>query len=354
MTSRDLIKRILMSVKFRLRRKISGNYIVIECDDWGLERALHQEAVNWVERKYGRHQFTRWTTDSLETEVDLFELYNLLERYKSKFERPPIITANFITHNVDRDQDGKLIYRSLSKSNRGLKPMYDIGIKNGYIYPQFHGFSHYNHDLLEVYNLTPECEEGFKNGFMLAKSTIRKSTNFLHGEFLNKNSNAERQLKEGLEEFERFFGFKSTTIVPPTYLLDPEILSLLKAHSIQYLQASNRLVTSSSKNYLTPILRQQKGVIFGVRNARLDPHPDYDFEYLQCVNNIEIAFKNELPAVIDFHRVNFSGRFNESQRTKSLLQLKLLLDEILIRWPNAKFITTPQLAQIIYGTQKPD
>ena len=82
------------------------------------------------------------------------------------------------------------------------------------------------------------------------------------------------------------------------------------------------------------------------RNARLDPHPDYGYYSKSCISNIESAFKSKIPAVIDFHRVNISGKYNREYRKRSLQELKKVLSHIRKYWSDAKFISTQELLNI--------
>jgi len=101
---------IFKNLPFYLRKKFSDKYILIESDDWGLERAASAETIDWMKQKYGEDKFSRWTLDTLETTDDLEILFDVIDRYKNKFEYPPVITANFITHNIDYTKTESLNY----------------------------------------------------------------------------------------------------------------------------------------------------------------------------------------------------------------------------------------------------
>ena len=66
-----------------------------------------------------------------------------------EFESPPKITANFITHNIDYDKKTELSFTPLNQlliKNKILKKKYFEGIHGKIIYPQLHGYCHYNID----------------------------------------------------------------------------------------------------------------------------------------------------------------------------------------------------------------
>lgn len=343
--------RIRAKFVFSLRRRIKNNIVVIESDDWGLERALTQEALRWAALKYGRENFSRWTTDALESPEDLCLLFEILDKYKDQFDFPPIITANFITHNIDLSNEGKLSFRPLTAGfhpeMEDVRKLYLEGIKQNFIFPQLHGFCHYNPQELENFVLSEEAIEAFRVGFGLVKTTIKGNLSFLHGEITTQNPYVQKHLLMAASTFEKFFGFKSTTFIPPTYLFDIKFMGLLKKINVKYLQAGNRLTDSNKRRYFFPPLRKVKGVVWGIRNARLDPHPDYGYNHENTLNSIKVAFDHHLPAIIDFHRVNFSGRYNKSYRDRTLYELDKLLLGIKKNWPDACFLTSDQLLNLL-------
>src|SRR5205823_116942 len=125
-------------------------------------------------------------------------------------------------------------------------------------------------------------------------------------------------IKEATEVFSSFFGNPSESLIPPHFILDKDIIPLLKSYGIKYLQGGNRLINSNNKRHNFPVLRSRHGLKFSIRNARLDPDTEYKMDAQACLAGIKIAFDNKMPAIIDFHRVNFSGRFNPKYRDRSL------------------------------------
>jgi len=336
---------------FFLRKKFNEKFIIIESDDWGLERALTVESIDWMKKKFVEDKFSRWSLDSLETSDDINRLFDLMEDYKNKFEYPPVITANFITHNVDHSSKDKLnfipISRGFNKDSEDIRGLYKKGIENKYIFPQLHGYSHYNIDELENYFSSEEGIEALNNNFFVARSTIKGYLAFLQGEFSEKNSHSGK-IKEASEIFNILFGFFPGSLIPPTFIFDIKLAKILKDNKITLIQSSNRLVTTNKKRYSFPYFQRRKGLYWSIRNARLDPHPEYGFYYEQCINSIGKAFENKSPAIIDFHRVNFAGKFAPEYRDRTFKELKLLFDNIHTRWPDAKFIHTQKLNDILW------
>jgi hypothetical protein len=336
---------------FRLRKKFKDKFIIIESDDWGLERALTFESISWMKKRFGEMHFSRWALDSLETSEDLNLLFDLLESYKSKFEFPPVITANFITHNINYTESDNLnlipISKGFNRESEDVRNLYKKGIENKYIFPQLHGYCHYNLVELKKYFFTDEGREAFEKKFLLARSTMRGSLSFLHGE-LSKNNLSDFTIKESVAEFRNLFGFSSQSIIPPTFILDLELLGILKQNNIKLIQSANRLTSSDKKKYYLPLFKKKNGIYWSARNGRLDPHADYNFNYEQCLNSIIQGFENKSPAIIDFHRANFAGKFAPEYRDRTLTELKKLFDSIYNKWPDAKFIHTQQLIDMLW------
>jgi hypothetical protein len=336
---------------FFLRKKFEEKFIIIESDDWGMERANSIHSVNWMKKKFGENRFSRWTLDSLETSEDLNQLFYLLENFKSKFEYPPVITANFITHNIKYLEKDNLDFIPISKGfndeSEDVRNLYKKGIHNNYIFPQLHGYSHYNLSELKKYFITEEGKESFENKFLAARSTIRGNFAFLQGELSEANTEADK-IKDAAKEFNNFFGFYSRSVIPPTFIFDLKLLNILKGNNITLVQSSNRVTSSNKRKYYFPYFQKRKGVFWSLRNARLDPHPEYKFYHEQCIESIGNSFKNKSPAVIDFHRVNFAGRFNPEYRDRTMKELNLLLNNIHGKWPDAKFIHSQKLNDMLW------
>lgn len=349
MISADMYSRYL----FYRRKKLKDKIIIIESDDWGLERASSAETLEWMRRKFGSDKFSRWSLDSIETAEDMIYLFDLLENYRSKFQFPPVITANFITHNFDYSENSSLCFRSIN-SQKGdnsevaeRKKLYKTAVERNYIFPQLHGYSHYNITEAGKYFETEEGREAFDRKFLAARSTIKSNLSFLQGEMSIKNGGHIR-LKEASDEFAKFFGFRSVSFIPPTFIFEKSMLRTVSDCSIRLIQSANRLTDSSKTKHRFPYFNKGKGFFWSVRNARLDPHPEYKFYHEQCLKSIEAAFKYKIPAVIDFHRVNIAGSFNPAYRDTTLTELKKLLDGIYKNWPDVKFMHTAELNNLIW------
>ena len=336
---------------YLLRKKFNQKYIIIESDDWGMSQNTSYSGIEFLEKKFGREKFTRWTTDSLETCEDLNLLFGILNKYKTSFSKPPVITANFITHNIDYNVDNSLSFVSLSNSiDNSLKELYQRGMAEKILCPQLHGYCHYDVSELHKYFISKEGKKLFNHGILTGKSTIKGYLGMFRSEFAKYNSTIKNNFDLALKEFHRFFHYKPISLIPPHFIFDKFFLPLLINNGILAIQASNRLVDSNNKRYKKLFFRNSQGILWIPRNARLDPHSDYNYFSEHCISDISKAFSAHMPAIIDFHRVNISGKYNRQYRNKSLDELDKVLKSVINLWPETKFITTPELIQLCQTT----
>ena len=175
-----------------LRKRFSGKYIIIESDDWGMKGSLDERGVKYCMKKYGKINCSRWTTDSLETAEDLTLLFELIDSYRSSFNKPPIITANFITHNIDYNKSNDLSFIPLSQTlsnNVSINELYHQGIDNKILCPQLHGYCHFDINKLSNYFNTDEGKKLFAIGFLTGLSTIKGSLNLFKSELMRYDNN---------------------------------------------------------------------------------------------------------------------------------------------------------------------
>lgn len=100
------------------------------------------------------------------------------------------------------------------------------------------------------------------------------------------------------------------------------------------------------------------GGIYTVRNCFFEPinyqiakenGKSLDDCLQNCLAQIDDAFKNKKPAIICSHRANYVAGINQKQRDENLKCLDSLLDKILIKYPDVKFISSVKLCEIIQG-----
>lgn len=345
-TKINLFKR---KISFNLRKKIVKKYVIIESDDWGLERSKDDESLQTIINKYSPEKISRWTTDALETVEDMDLLYDLLDSFKNKFENPPVVTANFITHNIDYSSKNKLQFKPISEGynfgSSNLFAKYKEGFDKKYFIPQLHGFSHFNNKLIAQDFHSKNFSEDFAAGFALAQTTIVGNLRLYRGECFDPNFEA--NFKAATTVFEKTFGFYSKSFIPPNYLYDDKQNTILRQNHIELLQSSSHYLNENGDNSFRPFFRKKNKLLNSIRNARLDTHPDYNFLADNCIKQIEAGFLNKMPAIIDVHRVNFSGTYSPETRQRTIEELYKVLLYLYNNHPDTIFISSDAFINII-------
>jgi len=339
------INKYKRKLSFAFRRKINLKIVIIESDDWGMERAKNENCLNQIIEKYGKNNISRWTTDALETAEDMDILFDLLSNYKNKFDKKPKITANFITHNIDCSSHEKLVYKPISSGynfdESSIFDKYKEGIANDFFKPQLHGFSHFNTQLVKNEFYTNEFQENLNSGFAFAKTTIKKNLSLYRAECFDPIFN--QNFHQAAEVFKTVFGFYSQSFIPPNYMFLNKLNPILHQNHIKTLQASSHFVDDKGNQSITPYYKFKDKILYTTRNARLDTHNDYNFLSDNCIKQIEAAFLQQIPAIIDIHRVNFSGKYMPENRLKTIEELDKVLSYLYKKHPETIFISSDEL-----------
>jgi hypothetical protein len=159
-------------------------------------------------------------------------------------------------------------------------------------------------------------------------------------------------IKDGMRLFKEYFGTSSVSFIAPCYNWDPGIEKTLAENNIRIIQGGrNQLApTGSFDNYIT--IRHhfgqinEHGSMYNVRNCFFEPSMNTNKDWLDsCLAQINHAFIFGKPAVICSHRVNYIGFIDPANRDRGLINLQRLLQKIVKKWPEARFISTDQLAE---------
>jgi hypothetical protein len=158
-------------------------------------------------------------------------------------------------------------------------------------------------------------------------------------------------LKDGLELFEKIFGYKATFFVPPNGILHESLYEYLKEAGIEFIYSSklHRVPVQPGAfktrfNYLGK--KNSAGQRFITRNAFFEPS-QYGDCVKTCLQEIETAFRWRKPAIISSHRVNYIGAHDVKNRQNGLTKLEELLSMLIKRWPDVEFFTTEKLGRLM-------
>lgn len=348
--------------------------VVIESDDWGSIRMPSKDAYEKL-LKAGYHvdlcHFSHY--DSLETEIDLINLFEALDSVRDSKGKPAVLTANCVTANPDfkkiKDSEfQEYHYESVLETYRhqdGCENSYKLiqeGIKAGVWRPQSHGREHLNvirwmkalqnnDEIAHLcfndchFSLTTVVSPKVKARYMDAFANADPST----------LSTEENIVRDALNQFEQLYGFRSDSFIAPCYIWRPELEKVLNENGVKYLQGlayqqipvSDEPIKSVSK-YHKLGEKNQFGQTYLIRNAFFEPYKGGNW-ISECMHRIDVAFKCRRPAIISSHRLNFIGAIEPANRDKHLGELRILLNNIVKQWPGVEFISSDQLGHIING-----
>jgi hypothetical protein len=370
------LKRLYIRKYHKIKgRKIKRKFLVIESDDWGTIRMPNIEVYNSL-IKSGRidDKLAYSKFDALESNDDLMALFDILHKFKDSNGQHPVITANTIMSNPDFDKirssefknyAHELFFETYSSYTNHHKVLELIksGINSKVFFPQLHGMEHLN--VLKWMSALQNKKDDVMFAFdhklfdLSNEHTSIGANSFI--DVLHPNNedyfhfNKER-LQLGQQIFEETFGYKSESFIAPCYIWNSRHEEMLKQIGIKYIQSGTfQLIPKLGqfgkfKKQLHYFGQHNKyGQLYNVRNCFFEPSSSNDkrTELEKCLEQINRAFDNNLPAVICSHRVNFMGGISEKNRVENLKYFEDLLKLVLKRHPDVEFVNTIELMQSI-------
>jgi len=348
----------------RLFNDTDRKTIIFTSDDWGSIRIKSKKDRDDLEEKrllIADNRFDRF--DTLETNQDLEELFEVLLSFKDFKGNHPIITAptNVANPNFEAiEQNGfeqyvyETIAETISKTEGRDKVLnlYKEGIANKIFIPQSHGKEHLQTDwwMNELKNKDSFARKVFSNHFFFIPDQflVTNVTN-LQASF-NANQTKDiahysETIQQTVKLFYELFNYYPTYFTPPAMFYNRILEDHLVRNGFKYIDVEliqkNLLDQKISLNYQGRKKRSLKAIVRNnVFETNLIPNND---GVDSCLKGIELAFKYKQPAIISNHRVSFAGGIEESNRAKGLQALRKLLNAILNKWPDAEFDTIPSL-----------
>ncbi len=351
------------------KRKI----IVIESDDWGAIRMPSREVYDQFMAKgvpANTHYFAK--NDCLESNSDLELLFEVLSSNKDKKGQPAVITANAVVANPDFEKiaasNRKEYHYELITDTYDAYPNHDRvfdlwkkeGIGQNMLYPQFHGREHINvASWMKVIDSASPIENfAFENKTLLGMRIPNEKPfgfNYMAAfEYFDKEQQLqiEEITADGLQIFEKLFGFKSKSFIASCGIQGTHIDSVLAANGVEFNQNGHQFRPDGKGG----VKADQKfwgdtnefNQTYWRRNATFEPsrapHEDW---VTKCMAEIDVAFRWGKPAVINSHRVNYSSGIFEENRDNSLRLLDALLKAIIKKWPEVEFMNSQQLGELV-------
>ncbi len=377
---RKTLGTIFMNLKNTIGWKTNRKIVVFSVDDYGNIRVNSKEARTKMDEA-GMKIHSRFDAlDTLETKQDLEQLFAVLSSVKDKNNRSAVFTPFALPCNIDFEKmetedfqqfHFELLpttYQKLAEQQpeayKGAWDLWKTGINKGYWKPQFHGREHLN---LHIFNdklkkRDPELLTALKNKSYTSISDDDYPTMSSTAAFdfwdVKENETLAPMIAEGLELFEKVYGYPSTYCTPPVYNVHHSLFRPLYKNGIRFIdlglvrkehQGFNQYKTSF--NYIGKPTKE--GLSIMVRNVVFEPTEDRGIDWIDfTMKQIETAFRWSKPAIISSHRVNFCGHIDPENRKKGLETLQRLLQEIVKKWPDVEFMAADELAETLANKRK--
>lgn len=371
----DFKKNTLLNAKNLIGWRINRNIVVISIDDYGNVRLDSQQARNRMD-KDGLKIYSRFDVyDSLETRGDLMALYEVLTSVQDRNGRYPVLTPYATPCNINFEKVAetgfnKYYYELLPETfgklslqqplaYEGTWELWQEGIRNGLLVPLFHGREHLNLKIFEEKLKAKDFEvitalnnRSYTSISSNGYKTVSAMAAFDFWDFIETDK-FDAIIEDGLNAFEKVFGYRANHFNPPGGREHPVIHKVLKENGVKYIDTPliKREHLGQGK-YRTVFNYTGKKNIYGqtflVRNVVFEPTDERGIAWVSyAMKQIEAAFRWNRPAIISSHRVNFCGHIDEENRRKGLKALQRLLKNITERWPDVEFMAANELGSLI-------
>lgn len=357
---------------WRTRRRI----VVIESDDWGSIRMSSPEAFERLHKAgipVDRSHYNRF--DGLESNDDLSLLMDTLSAFRDASGRPPVITGVNVVANPDferiRAEDFRQYYyepytRTLERypAHDRVAELWREATQRRLLVPVFHGREHLN-----ASRWMRALQSGNRSTLLAFDCGVtgiprrgiggEEVPNFQAAFDLDTLGELEDQhevLRTGLGLFGELHGYRAACFVPTNGYFHSDLEKTLAEEGVRYVNTSKVHDEPLGEGryrhrYRYLGMRNREGQTYLTRNCFFEPasmeHPAAKDWVGDCLREIEIAFRWHKPATVSSHRANYIGWLDPANRERSLARLRELLGGILRRWPDAEFLTSTELGDLI-------
>jgi hypothetical protein len=350
--------------------------VVFESDDWGSIRmpsVAAYETLLQTRIPVDRSPYCKY--DNLCSPEDVQLLFETLRKHKDGNGNHPVITANAVVTNPDfaRIKESRFkqyFYETADQTLERFFPdespldLWKQGLSDNIFIPQFHGREHVNVPMwLETLkNNDPVFTKAFDVGcWGISSDVYNKYPKSIQASFDYNNKQELDFMKEsvvdGLQIFERLFGYKSQSFIPNNYIWASELDQTLVENGVKYMQGMKyQLLPKPIGENKRKMIRRYNGqttagLLQTVRNVQFEPSlmPEFKRSHAvrECLDQIKTSFLWKKPAIVSVHRINFCGALHAENRDINLKLFNQLLTEITKRWPDVVFMDTLSLGKMI-------
>lgn len=365
----QLKQSLLYNLKNIVGRKADGKIVIFECDDWGGIRMPSGAIYNKLTSAgipFSNGHFDKY--DTIEDKEDLESLFEVLHSSKDKQGNPAVMTPFVNVANPDFEKIKEsgfehYIYEDYTQTIRrygrdsNLMSLWQKGIELKLFVPEYHGREHITVPLWmnELKNGNKHLRKAFEYEYTsVLVENIHPVARGFRAEFYFDNNNQKQfladSIKDGANLFEKMFGYIPTAFVPGNGVFHPDFEQEVLAAGIKHLNVNHIMPVPDGKgnvnNQKYYYTRQNAdGITKYLRNCAFEPSGEGYKGIGQTMNQVAAAFRWSKPAIISTHRVNFVGGIDTTNRDRGLKELQKLLNAIVLRWPDVKFMSTKDFIQ---------
>lgn len=314
--------------------------------------------------------------DTLADKQDLEELFEVLQSVNDKKNHSAVFTPVTNVANPDfkriRESDFKnYFYEPFTETLKryGRHPdtfnTWKKGMELDIFVPELHGREHISVQfwLQKLREGDPKLRMAFDYEYVNVhvKGIHTVISNF-RPEFYFNNSDQVGFLKDAIYDavnlFNKIFGYIPRAFAPSNSIFHPIFEPILAETGVKYLSVSHFNPMPDKHGNLRykyyPIGKKSThGITYYTRNCAFEPIiPSYN-GIESTLRQIEAAFRWKKPAIISTHRANYIGSIDENNRRNGLRELKLLLDTIIKKWPDAEFMSSDKMFRAVYLNYQP-
>lgn len=372
----DMLANTKLYVKNILSKKTNRKIVVIYVDDFGSIRTKNIEAKDNLSALGIPMEGSRYSFDTLLSNEDFGMLYDVLTSVKDKNGHHACFTpfANIANPDFDRIKESGFqkyfrepFVKTLERYGSSHNEVYSYwkqGIVENIFRPEYHGTEHLN-----VHRFIKALQDGHKSTLLAfenesvcmrtfpGETEIRRASGIFAIDKAEENESLCDDLKVGLNMFEDLLGYRSTQFTPGGGMHSCLINKELYDNGIKYVHVGRTihypLGDGKFKTEHAYTGKQNNiGQTYIVRNCPFETIFDnckYNNSVVKiCLDNIEAAFRMHNLALVSTHRVNFAGSIDSEHRDNAMKQLRLLLSEIVKRWPDVEFMSGQEMTQAIF------
>jgi hypothetical protein len=330
--------------------------LIFESDDWGLERRASSERL----RAFGEPG--ERADEETETADDLRRLFDVLDRHRDATGRPAAFAANFIVANPDHDaiaRDRYGVYHEIPIGAReDLRAAYREGTDRGVFCAELHGRRHFSVDewLADLRRDVPGARQLSSEHRHGGLSLLKGQGWRYHTEYISWRTGVEPDeetlvgdLVDSLDLLERLFGRRPPSTIAPHYVFSSRTEKAWRKAGLRFIQGGNYQVLRRDDGgqgdfSVSHVMgeRSPVGLRYLRRSIKFEPRPERPHQGIAAaLPRIRLCFDQKIPAVVDTHRINYTGRYRE----KGLRDLGELLDALKPQRPH--FLMTSELGEAI-------